>query len=242
MHFLIAKPSSIAIALVARISDGSIFIDAGTTAIEAFSGLVLGTLIGTGIGLSLWFSPTVARIMKPYVLILGSIPILAIAPILIVWLGVGLEMKIAMATIGTLFVALMQAYEGAHNVDPDQIRLLRIFGASKSQIFRKVIVTSSLTWVFASLKLNSGFALLGAFIGEFISSERGLGHLILRAGSLYNVPLVFAGALVIVLLAFIFNWVVEWIERRRFVVIELISMPRIIFRRNLHRLLQSYPQ
>jgi hypothetical protein len=163
----------------------------------------------------------------------------SIAPILIVWVGVGIELKIAMATIGTLFVALVQAYEGARSVDLDQIRLLRIFGASKTQIFRKVIVTSSLTWVFASLKLNTGFALLGAFIGEFISSEYGLGHLILRAGSLYNIPLVFAGSLVIIILAFAFNWIVEWIERRRFIVIEFISMPRIVFRRNVRRQLSE---
>jgi NitT/TauT family transport system permease protein len=239
LNFLFGRPSAIALALVEKISDRSILIDTGVTAAEAFSGFVIGTVLGSAIGLALWFSPAVAKIAKPYILGLGAIPVLALAPLVIVWFGVGLSMKIAMATIGTFFVALTQAYQGALNVDPEQIKLLRIFGAKREQIFRKVIVPSSLTWVFTSLKLNVGFALLGAFIGEFISSEQGLGHLILRAGGLYNIPLVFAGSLVLIILAFVFNWMVEWLERKRFSVIEYLSMPPTIFRSNLRKLLRG---
>lgn len=232
LNFLFGKPSAILAVLVQRLLNGSILVDMGITALEAFFGFVLGTAIGVVIGLALWFSPRAAKLAKPYIVAFGSIPVLALAPLLIVWFGTQLEMKIAMATIGTVFVALLQAYEGARNVDPDEIRLLRIFGATRTQTFQKIVMPSSLVWVFASLKLNVGFALLGAFIGEFISSDRGLGHLVLRAGSLYDVPLVFAGSLMIVLLAFIFNWIVEWGEGNRFAVIEVISMPRSVYRRN----------
>jgi NitT/TauT family transport system permease protein len=105
---------------------------------------------------------------------------------------------------------------------------MRIFGSTRLQIFRKAVVPSSLSWVFGSLKVNVGFAVLGAFIGEFISSEAGLGHLILRAGSLYDVPTVFAGSAVIVIMAFVFSWFVSLVEGRRYRIIELLSVPRVV--------------
>ena len=133
-------------------------------------------------------------------------------------------MKIAMATLGTFLVALTQAYEGARSVDIGEFRLLRTFGATRFQVFQKIILPSSLSWVLASMRLNIGFALLGAFIGEFISSDQGLGHFMLRSSSLYDVPSVFAGGAYLVLLALLFQGSVAFVERRRKRVIEFLSV------------------
>ncbi len=126
--------------------------------------------------------------VEPFVIALGSIPIIALAPIIIIWFGTGLISKVAMSTLSVVIVALVTSYKGAVGVDTDQINLMRTLGASKFQIFRKLVVPASLIDIFAGLKLTVGFALIGAIVGEFMSSSDGLGHAIFKAGSLYIIP------------------------------------------------------
>lgn len=118
-----------------------------------------------------------------------------------------------MATLSVVVVALITAYKGAMTVDIDQINLMRTLGASKRHIFRKLIVPASLGDIFAGLKLTVGFALIGAIIGEFMSSSEGLGHAIFKAGSLYIIPKVFAALVVTIALALCLTYVVGKIER-----------------------------
>ncbi len=120
-------------------------------------------------------------------------------------------------------VALAQAYEGAKSVDEAEYRLLKTYGATRFQMFQKVIFPSSLSWVLASMKLNVGFAILGAFVGEFISSNDGLGHFMIKAGSLYDIPGVLAGGLYLVLLSIIFSWFVKLVEKNRMKIIDWLS-------------------
>ncbi len=196
--FLFASPSLVFRRLIHDLAQGDLPADIGVTALETGLGFLLGCAVGSFVGLTLWFSEITAKIARPYVIALGSIPIFAIAPMMIIWFGTGLWAKIMMAALSTVVVAIFQAYEGARNVDPDLIALLRTFGATKFQTYRKVIVPAALVWVVVSYKLNIGFALLGAFIGEFISSERGLGHYILRGGGLYDVPEILSGVTCII--------------------------------------------
>jgi NitT/TauT family transport system permease protein len=118
-----------------------------------------------------------------------------------------------MATLSVVVVALITAYKGAMTVDVDQINLMRTLGASKRHIFRKLIVPASLGDIFAGLKLTVGFALIGAIIGEFMSSSEGLGHAIFKAGSLYIIPKVFAALVVTIALALCLTYVVGKIEK-----------------------------
>jgi len=223
-NFLFGSPSEIFTSLVRNTSNGLLINDFFITGFEALIGFVLGVIFGTLAGFILWYSPFVARISRPYVVILGAVPIFAFAPMVIVWFGIGFEMKVAMAALGTFLVALTQAYEGAKSIDVEEFRLLKIFGATRFQIFQKVIFPSSLSWVLASMKLNVGFALLGAFIGEFISSNSGLGHFMIRAGSLYDIPSVFAGGAYLILLALLFNLIVVFVEKNRMKIIEFFSV------------------
>ena len=177
------------------------------------SGFVVGNVLGTLIGLALWYSRFVSRVVQPFIVALGSIPIIALAPICIIWFGTGLVSKVAMATLSVVVVALITAYKGAMTVDVDQINLMRTLGASKRHIFRKLIVPASLGDIFAGLKLTVGFALIGAIIGEFMSSSEGLGHAIFKAGSLYIIPKVFAALVVTIALALFLTYVVGKIEK-----------------------------
>jgi NitT/TauT family transport system permease protein len=132
---------------------------------------------------------------------------------MIIWFGTGLASKVAMSTLSVVVVALVIAYKGALGVDDDQVNLMRTLGARKWQIFRKLVVPSSLGDIFAGLKLTTGLALIGAIVGEFMSSSEGLGHAIFKAGSLYIISKVFAALVATIALALILSFVVGRIER-----------------------------
>jgi NitT/TauT family transport system permease protein len=211
--FLFGSPSAIWGFLVQMWEDGSLFTDTKITALETLLGFFGGNVIGTLIGLTLWYSRFVSRVLQPFIVAIGSIPIIALAPICIIWFGTGLSSKVAMATLSVVVVALITAYKGAMSVDLDQIYLMRTLGASKRHIFRKLIVPASLGDIFAGLKLTVGFALIGAIIGEFMSSSAGLGHAIFKAGSLYIIPKVFAALVVTIALALCLTYVVGKLEK-----------------------------
>jgi NitT/TauT family transport system permease protein len=211
--FLFGSPSAIFGFLVTMWRDGSLLRDAYVTGLETILGFVVGNVLGTVLGLSLWYSRFVSRVVQPFIIALGSIPIIALAPIVIIWFGTQLASKIAMATLSVVVVALVTSYKGAMSVDSDQVNLMRTLGASKPVIFRKLVIPASLIDIFAGLKLTVGFALIGAIIGEFMSSSEGLGHAIFKAGSLYIIPKVMAALVVTIALALILTYLVGQLER-----------------------------
>jgi NitT/TauT family transport system permease protein len=212
--FFFGSPSRIGGYLVARALDGTLARDVLVTFAEAVAGFSLGSVAGTAIGLSLWYSKLAMAIARPYVIALGAAPIFAFAPLLVIWFGTGMFSKIMTATFSTVFVALMQSYTGASQVSGDFLRLMRTFGATTSQTFRKVVAPSSIVWVISGFRLNIGFAILGAFIGEFVSSTIGLGHLILVASGLFDISLVFCGVICLCALALFLNLLVGQLEPR----------------------------
>jgi len=213
LKFLFGSPSAIWGFLVKMWQDGSLFRDTYVTGLETLLGFILGNCIGTVFGLGLWYSRFLSLVMQPFIIAVGSIPIIALAPIVIIWFGTGIASKVAMATLSVVVVAFLTSYKGAASVDQDQINLLRSLHATKHQMFRKLVVPASLTDIFAGLKMTVGFALIGAIIGEFMSSSEGLGHAIFRAGSLYIIPKVFAALVATIVLALVLSYVVGKLER-----------------------------
>jgi NitT/TauT family transport system permease protein len=211
--FMFGSPSAMAGFLDQMVGDGSLWRDTYVTGLETLLGFLVGNFVGTVIGLSLWYSRFVSRVVEPFVIALGSIPIIALAPIIIIWFGTGLISKVAMSTLSVVIVALVTSYKGAVGADSDQVNLMRTLGASKFQIFRKLVVPASLADIFAGLKLTVGFALIGAIVGEFMSSSEGLGHAIFKAGSLYIIPKVFAALVATIALALLLTFVVGRTER-----------------------------
>ncbi len=211
--FLFSSPSLVFHSLISNIKNGILIRDTFVTGQEALYGFLFGNIVGAIIGLSLWYSERIAKLTRPYIIAIGAIPIFSIAPMMIMWFGTGLYAKVMMAALSTVIIAITQSYEGARQVDIQQIKLFQSFGASRTQLFSKLIVPSSLVWLFNSLKLNISFALLGAFIAEFISAEEGLGHRIIKAGGTYDVALVIASILCIVLLALLFSGIIYLFEK-----------------------------
>lgn len=213
-EFFYGSPSSVFKALSERFNNGSLARDTFITLFEVITGFLIGNILGTILGLSFWYNHYVSAIMRPYVLVAGAVPAVAFAPIIILFFGIGLWSKIILIVFSTFVVATVQAFEGASQANPNYIRLLQSLGATRWTIFKKVIIPSSLVWLFAGFKLNIGFAILGAFIGEFISSDAGLGHMIEIAKGLFDTPAVLAGIVMIALVSILLNAFVSFIQKK----------------------------
>jgi NitT/TauT family transport system permease protein len=211
--FFWSKPSAIWATLITFFADGDAFTDIGFTFRSTIIGFLIGTFAGSMLGLSFWWSRNYAAIAQPFVICFESLPKLALAPLVILVFGMGLASKVAIATALTLVVSTLTAYAGVKAVDPDQERLFYSLGASRMQVFRKLIVPFCLPWIISVLRVNIGLALTGAIVGEFIASQHGLGRQILYAGQTYDIALVWVAVLVLSTLAIVMYVTVSWIER-----------------------------
>jgi NitT/TauT family transport system permease protein len=221
--FFIGSPARYVSEFLRLARSGELFTDTAITGSEALAGFIIGNATGAGLGLLMWRSRILFNVIRPYIFALGNAPLFAFAPIIVVWFGTGFGAKVVVATMSTFFLALLQAYKGAEEASRDYAQVIQVLGGDKHDIFRKVVVPSSLTWVVAAFHLNVGQALLGAFLGEFISSEAGLGHVILVAGGLYNIPLILVAVTMIVFLSWLLSGLVGAIEKpmRRILVMRL---------------------
>ena len=213
-QFIFSCPNLVLAALIRLTQSGELLRNAGVTIFESVCGFILGTSIGAAIGLALWYSKAVAQVAKPYITALATVPIFALAPIIITWFGIGIFSKVMLAFLSTFTVAVVQSYQGAITVEPRFLRLMQVVGASRFQTFRLVVVPSSLIWVINAMKLNIGLALMGAFIGEFISAEEGLGYMIVKASGLYDMATVLVGVMTLIVIALSLTFVIERIEHR----------------------------
>lgn len=212
--FLVGSPVNIGAQLVAHIRDGSLLLDTSYTLYEAMAGFVIGTIAGSVAGLALWYSVFVARLVEPFVVAINSVPKIALAPVIVLWFGTGIGSKVALAISLTSLVALIAAYQAAKDADPDLQALLFSMGASKHRIFTRVIVPSTLPGIIATFRINIGFGLVGAVVGEFISSQHGLGHMIYTASSFYDLDNVWAGIFTLMLAGFLLYFVIDFAESR----------------------------
>ena len=210
---MFGSPSAMAGFLGQMVRDGSLWRDTYVTGLETLLGFLVGNFVGTLIGLSLWYSRFVSRVVQPFVVALGSIPIIALAPIIIIWFGTGLISKVAMSTLSVVIVALVTSYKGAVGVDPDQINLMRTLGASKFQIFRKLVVPASLDRYLCRTEAHGRLRADRCDRRRIHVVIRGLGHAIFKAGSLYIIPKVFAALVATIALALLLTFVVGKIER-----------------------------
>jgi len=212
--YLYGLPSGILQKLIAQLADLSLLRHTWITALEATIGFVIGSTMGSLVGLSLWLTPTFAKILRPFIVALNGLPKIALAPLIIVWFGLGIESKIAIAAVITFIVSLVTAHSGAQQVDEDLLRLMGSLGASRAFSFRKVVVPSTIPWIISGLRLNVGFALIGAVVGEYIAAKEGLGYLVYYAGTLCDLNTVWVGLFAMMALALVLDYAVTLIERR----------------------------
>jgi NitT/TauT family transport system permease protein len=215
-EFLIGTPFGIWKRFIASVMDYSIFIDTGYTLWEALLGFVIGTLLGTSIGLLLWYSKWVSQIVEPFIVAINSVPKIALAPIILLWFGTGLGAKVVLVVSMTAIIALIAAHQATKEADKDLQSLLYSMGADRKQIFRQVVVPSSMPAIVSNFRINVGFGLVGAVVGEFISSKAGLGHMIYNASSLYELNSVWVGLFMLMIVGFFLYHGIDALEHLLF--------------------------
>ena len=210
--FFWSQPSAIWHTLTIFFTEGDAWTDISFTFRSTIFGFLIGTTAGSLLGLSFWWSRNYAAVVQPYIICFESIPKLALAPLIILVFGLGLTSKVAIATALTIVVSTLTTFAGVKALDPDGEKLFYSLGATRWQVFRKLVVPFCLPWVISVLRVNIGLALTGAIVGEFIASQHGLGRQILYAGQTYDIALVWVAVLVLSTLSVIMYAAVSWLE------------------------------
>jgi sulfonate transport system permease protein len=193
---------------------GSLWLQVGVTLEEALLGFVFGVLSGVIVGVLLGEVPYLAEVMGPYIKIVNALPRIVLGSIFVMWLGLGLSSKALLAAVLVFFVVFFNAFQGVRSVDRNLVANARILGASRLQVVRHVVIPSALTWIIASLHVAFGMAIIGAIVGEFLGSQKGLGLVIATSQNNFDANGVFAAMLVIGLLALSAEAVMSRIEKR----------------------------
>ena len=195
--FFFSRPTDIGRRIVTWIADGTLVRHLFVTIEESLIGLILGAALGIGCGFALARAPIAARVCDPFIKMLNAIPRVVLAPLFLLWFGLGIWSKVALAVTLVFFVMFFSTYEGVRNADPVLIDNVRMLGASERQLVRHVLIPTALTWIFASLQTSLGFAMVGAVVGEYLGATHGLGYVISQAEGTFDTTGVFAGMTVL---------------------------------------------
>ncbi len=211
--FLMSMPSKIVKTISDLFLSGDLFKHIFTTLYETVLGFLIATLLGTFIAILLWCSEYLRKILEPYIVVLNSLPKIALGPIIIVWFGAGTKSIVFMAIIITIIVTVITMENGFLSVDKNKIKLLNSLGASKMQILFKLILPASVKTFISCLKINVGMAWIGSIMGEYLVSKQGIGYLIVYGGQVFKLDLVMASTVILCLLAGLMYFLVVLIEK-----------------------------
>jgi NitT/TauT family transport system permease protein len=181
---------------------------------EALLGFVIGVALGVVCGIALGRIQLLADVFAPYIKVMNSIPRIVLGSIFILWLGLGMSSKVALAVVLVFFAVFFNAFQGAREVDRNLVSSARILGASRRQVTRHVVLPSAMTWIIASMHVSFGFALIGAIVGEFLGAQKGLGLLISQAQGTFNADGVFAAMVIIAIVALAAEGLITVLERQ----------------------------
>jgi len=212
--FFISNPLKVGQRLWEWIATGSIFVHLWATVYATILGFIIGSVIGAALGLWLGVSVFTSRLLNPYLSALNALPKVALAPLFVLWFGLGIESKIALAAVLVLFLVFLNTFAGVRQVEQDLIDMARLMRATRFQVLQKVILPSTLSWLFAGLRVSVPYALIGAVLGEMIASNRGLGYLVQYSGAQFDTAGVFAVLIIIAALAMALNMLVDLLQNR----------------------------
>ena len=212
--FWISTPALIAQELWHLLESGALASDVAVTIYEALVAFVISSALGIICGLLLARSPFWDDVLAPFVLALNSLPRVALAPLIILWFGIGVMAKVVTAFTLVFFILLVNTLGGAKNVDNDIITIARLMGASERDILWKVTFPSALPWIFTGLNLGLTYSLLGVIVAEILASNHGLGYLIAASAASFNTAGVFAGLITLAVVAWLFSLIMRKVEAR----------------------------
>jgi NitT/TauT family transport system permease protein len=213
-RFFFGEPLPVLARVVAWFASGVIWVHLGVTLLETALAFVIGGALATAAGLVLGLSPLASAIADPYVKAVNAMPRVILAPIFAVWFGLGVWSKVALGITLVFFIVFFNVYQGVREVSPELVANARMLGASPRQLVRHVYLPSATAWVFSSLHTSVGMAFVGAVVGEYLGSARGVGYLIHQAEGVFDIDTVLAGILVLTVFALLLDGVVTLAEGR----------------------------
>lgn len=211
--FFFSSPSKIAKTIGELNSTGELLYHSRITLSETLIGFAIATGVGFIIAFILWYSDFLRKVLEPYLVVLNSLPKIALGPIIIIWFGAGSKAIIFMCILIVIIVTIMNILNSFTSCDKQLIALTRSLGASKIQIFFKLVLPSSLKDIVSTLKINVGLSWIGAIMGEYLVSKAGLGYLLIYGGQVFNLNLVMTSTVVLCALASIMYFAVALFEK-----------------------------
>ncbi len=199
--FITSKPSRMVQTAISLFKTGDLLRHIGVTCLETVVGFLIGTVTGTLTAILLWSSKTLASILEPYLIVLNSLPKIALGPIFIIWIGSGKTAIIVMALTISLIVTVLEVYTAFSCVSEEKIKLIRCFGGSKLDVLLKVVLPSNVPAIVNALKVNVGLSWVGVIVGEFLVSKEGLGYLIVYGSQVFQLDLVMTSTLILAMCA-----------------------------------------
>lgn len=212
--FFFGEPAKVFWVIVDWFTSFEIFEHLWVTLLETLLGFLIGSVAGLAVGLWLALSNTASAVMEPYIKGFNSMPRVVLAPIFAVWFGLGIWSKVALGVTLVFFVVFFNVYQGVREVSPTLLANARMLGASRRQLLRSIYLPSAMSWVFASLHNAVGLAFVGAVVGEYLGSSKGVGYLILQAEGTFDINTVFAGIIVLTGFALVLDALVTLVEQR----------------------------
>ncbi|NLD26933.1 MAG: ABC transporter permease [Acholeplasmataceae bacterium] len=212
--FFFSRPSKILLLLINYIKSNEIFKHIYISVLETTLGIIIGSTVGIIISTLLWASERLAKLFDPFLVILNALPKTALAPILIIWAGTGVTGIVVVAISILIIVTIISTYNYFINVDPEQIKMMQSFRATKLQTFTKLVFPSNLVNIIGVVKINIGLAWVGVIVGEFLVSRAGIGYLIMYGGQIFRLDLVMMGVVILCFFAYIMYEIVHMIEKK----------------------------
>lgn len=198
--FITSQPSRI-LKTFANLSSNNLLEHLKITCIETLVGFSLGSIMGTIIAMILWWFPFASKVSEPFLVILNSLPKIALGPVIIIWVGAGTPAIIVMALAISLIVTILDILNGFVNTDKEKIKMAKTFNANRWQILSKIIIPANMQTFFNTLKVNIGLSLVGVISGEFLVSKGGLGYLIVYGGQVFQLDLVMTSVIILAVVA-----------------------------------------
>lgn len=212
--FFISSPSRMFKTVVQLYESGELFLHISTTLLETIIGFLLSTVIGYLVAVILWWSERLRNILEPYIVVLNSLPKIALGPLIIIWFGAGTNAIIVMCILICVIITTISVMTSFLSCDEDKIKLMKSMNANKFQIFFKLILPNSMPNFISVLKINVGLSWVGTIMGEYLVSKQGLGYLLVYGGTVFKLDLVMTSTVILCILASGMYFVVSLIERR----------------------------
>jgi NitT/TauT family transport system permease protein len=212
-EFVFSKPSAIVRMFGTYLKNNEIFEHIGISVVETLLGIVIGSVGGILIAAILWYFETLTKILNPFLIVLNALPKTALAPIMIIWVGTGIEGIVVVAISILLIITILSTYNHFKNVEKEKIKMMQSLKATRLQVFTKLIFPSNIGNLASVVKINIGMAWIGVIVGEFLVSRAGIGYLIMYGGQIFKMDLVMMGVFVLSVCAFLMYLIVDVLEK-----------------------------